>query len=103
MSLVNLRDLLLTVTPNVYHYHAHKKHDSYIVWSEYGTQGLNADSEIQEISWRVQVDFFTKTEFDPNVEKISSLLDREDISFSYLVDYEQDTGYVHHIWDCEVA
>lgn len=103
MTLLELRDLLLTITCEVYHYHAHKQTDSYIVWAEYGTNILNADSEVREKAFKVQVDLFTKTEFDSKVEEIGALLDRDNISYSYDVDYEKDTEYIHHIWDCEVA
>lgn len=103
MTLHELRDKLLTISPNVYHYHAHQQPDSYIVWAEYGDKRLSADSEFEEKAFRVQVDFFTKTEFDSKVAQIDTLLDRDDISYEYLVDHEEDTGYIHHIWDCEVV
>jgi len=103
MTLNELRDLLLTVGPPVSHYHAHKQPDSYIVWAEYGRHKLIADNQTIASAVQVQVDYFTKTELDPNVEKITALLDTDEISFSYLVDYEKDTGYIHHIWDCEVS
>jgi hypothetical protein len=104
MTLFDLRDLLLTVGPPVYHYHAHQQPDSYIVWAEYGGSKLGADSRGQEKAARVQVDLFTRTEFDSNVETITALLDQDDIAASEpLTDYEPDTGYIHHIWDCNVA
>lgn len=103
MKLDDLKNALLTVTPNTYHYEAFQKPDQYIVWAEYGTKNLSADSRFGEKIFRVQVDYFTKTEFDPNVEKIEAVLDTDEISFDYLVDHEEDTGYIHHIWDCNVA
>ncbi len=103
MTLLELRDLLLTVGVPVFHYHASQQTESYIVWNEFGRKGLSADSQIQEKAIKVQVDYFTKTEFDSTVEEIDSLLDSDDISFEYQVDYEEDTGYIHHIWDGEVA
>lgn len=103
MTLLELRDLLLTVGPPVSHYHARKQPDSYIVWAEYGANGQGADSENAEKAFRVQVDYFTRTESDPNVEAITTLLDSDEISFNYLVDYERDTGYIHHFWDGTVS
>lgn len=103
MTLLELKDLLLTVGPPVSHYHAHHQPDSYIVWSEYGGHNRTADNSIGERALRVQVDLFTRTEFDPDVETISALLDRDDISCDYHADYEKETSYIHHIWDCEVA
>jgi hypothetical protein len=103
MTLLEFKDLLLTTGLPVHHYHAHKQTNRYIVWAEYGGHNQTADNAITEKAIRVQVDLFTKTEFDPAVEAINSLLDRDDISFKYLCDYEPDTGYIHHIWDTEVA
>lgn len=103
MTLLELKNLLLTVGPPVSHYHAHHQPDSYIVWAEYGGHNRTADNSIGERALRVQIDLFTRTEFDPDVEKINTLLDRDDISYEYLVDHEEDTGYIHHIWDAEVA
>lgn len=103
MTLDELKDLLLTVGPPVSHYHAHKQPASYIVWAEYGAHDICADNALRERAWRVQVDLFTRAEDDPNRDKIQALLDRDEIAYSYLIDYEQDTGYIHHIWDCTVA
>lgn len=103
MTLDDLKNLLLTVTPNTYHYAAFEKPDQYIVWAEYGANPLSADSRYPEKAFKLQVDYFTKMEFDPNVAKIEAVLDTDEISYDCLVDYEDDTGYIHHIWDCEVA
>ncbi len=99
MTLLELRDLLLTLNLPVYHYHAHQQPDEYIVWAEYGTDDQIADNKNTETAYRVQVDYFTKTEFDPNVDKINDLLDTDESRFRHPVDYEPDTGYIHHIWD----
>jgi hypothetical protein len=103
MTLLEFRDLLLTIGVSVYHYSAHQDQGNYIVWAEYGDKAMTADNRREERALCVQVDLFTKIEFDPTVDEINSALNRDDISFEYLCDYEQDTGYIHHIWDCEVA
>lgn len=103
MTLHELKALLLTVGPPVYHYHAHQQPSSYIVWAEYGSKNLSADSEYEDKVYRVQVDYFTKAEFDPRADTITSLLNKDEVSFNYLVDYEDDTGYIHHIFDLEVV
>ena len=103
MILLELRDLLLTVGIPVYHYSAHKDKGNYIIWTENGANGFNADNRQRERAYRVQVDLFTRIEFDPNVDKINAVLEHDEISFNYLCDYEKDTEYIHHIWDCEVA
>ena len=46
----------------------------------------------------------TKTEDDTTAAAIFTALEaRDDISFDYLVDHEDDTGYIHHIFDCEAC
>ena len=102
MTLHDFRDILLTADPNASHYESSKK-ENYTVWAEYGAKGLMADNRLQEGVWRIQVDRFTKIEYDPMITAINSALDRDDITFEYQVDYEEDTGYIHHIWDCSVA
>lgn len=52
--------------------------------------------------WQIQVDRFTKIENDPVVAAMTAALEAADVACEYLVDYEQDTGYIHHIWDCQV-
>ena len=34
-------------------------------------------------------------------ELLRVLSEREDIAVDYHADYERDTGYIHHIYDCE--
>ena len=48
------------------------------------------------------MDRFTKTEDESLAESIRRALEeRDNIAVDYRVDYEQDTGYIHHIFDCE--
>ncbi len=102
MTLQGFRDILLTADSQASHYES-KKRPNYTVWSEYGDDGLSADSIRQESAWKIQVDRYTKLEYDPVVDAIRAALDRDDISYEYSCDFEQDTGYIHHIFDCEVA
>lgn len=102
MTLQEFRNILLTADPQAVHYKSMKK-DNYTRWQEYGDNALTADSVRKEKAWKIQVDRFTKVEYDLIVNQISSVLDRDDISYDYHVDYESDTGYIHHIWDCEVV
>lgn len=96
MTLQQFRDILLTADPQASHYKSMQT-PNYTVWREYGK------TRIPEQAWKVQVDRYTKVEYDPIVALITTTLNIDDISFSYLVDFESDTGYIHHIWDCTVA
>lgn len=102
MTLAEFRDILLAADPQALHYKS-MQNTNYTRWQEYGAGHLSGDSLYIDRKWRIQVDRFTKIEYDPVVDLITSVLDRDDISFGYLCDFEPDTGYVHHVWDCEVA
>ena len=98
------RSLLKTADPKL------RKHkgggsQNYTVWHPYRRTGLSADGEQVETVWKVQVDRFTKLDTDPMIAAIDTvLLGSDDICMAdYQIDYEQDTGYIHHIWDCEVV
>lgn len=102
MTLKEFRDILLTADPKASHYKSVQA-PNYTVWAEYGANDLIADSLREDRAWRIQVDRFTKIEYDQMVNAIEAALNRDDISAKYLIDFEPDTGYIHHIWDCEVA
>ncbi|WP_186430884.1 hypothetical protein [Clostridium sp. BSD9I1] len=104
MSLLDLRDLLLTVTQDTFHYHAHKKPDKYIVWAEDGEAGSN-NADDNKVNQVIQgtIDYFTKMEFDPNFDLIQEKLNSINISWSLnSVQYEEDTGYIHYEWIWEM-
>lgn len=99
MTLAEFRDILLTADPAATHYKAAASGD-YTRWQEFGESVVYADGARTTIYSNIQVDRFTKTEFDPIVTAIRSALDAAGIPYEYQVDYEDDTGYIHHIFDC---
>ena len=100
-----IKDTLLTVTQDVYHYKALKKKDRYIVWAEDGSGNqLNANNARRQTTVTGRVNLFSKTENDEYIRKIEEAMIREKISFKLdSVQYEEETGYIHHIWDFEVS
>ena len=73
------------------------------MWYELGTTNHFADGENVGIM-RFQVDRFTKEEDEETALALKALLEaQDDIAVDYRVDYERDTGYIHHIYDCEGA
>lgn len=78
---------------------------NYTTWAPYKRTGLHADGQLIEPVWKVQVDRFTKIDNDPVAAAIdAALLGSDDIAVTeYQIDYEKDTGYIHHIWDIEVS
>ena len=105
MTLDDIRALVVSVDPSAAHYDsAHRKTDAYTVWREYQRTGLSADNKRPNKSWRFQIDRFTKTEGDAIANALETVLDAHPaIAYDYQVDYEPETGFIHHIFDCEAA
>jgi len=103
MQLSEFKALLLTADSTA------QKHKStltgnYTVWKAYERIGVNSDNRLSDSGWKVQVDRFTTIDPDPVVALIdASMSGSDEIAVNYLIDYEQDTGYIHHIWDLEVV
>lgn len=104
-ALNQIRQALLTVTDRVYHYHAWEQSDKYIVWAEdneYNSVEANNRKEQQTIEGTI--DYFTKTEDDPLVDEIQGALNDAEISFRLnLVQYEDETEYIHYEWVWQVV
>jgi len=98
MSLDEIKNLLLTVTINVYHQWAETDADEYIVWAEDGESGaVHADNrkEIQILD--VTVDVFTKHEYPDIITRLQNAFNEAKLPFELLsTQYETDTGYTHY-------
>lgn len=105
MNLVDLRDLLLSVTPDTFHYNAHKKPDKYIIWAEDGEAGSgHADNHKTNQVIQGTIDYYTKMEFDPNFNLIQEKLNSVDIAWKLnSIQHEEDTGYIHYEWVWELV
>lgn len=106
ISKINIiKDILTSISENVGHYEAFKVTDQYIVWAEDG-EGSSVEGDNRKINQSIQgtIDLFTKKDMDPMAEEIQNALKENEISF-YLnsVQYEDETGYIHHEWVWEVA
>lgn len=108
MSLQNKLQLLAdTLTPlcdNVYHYRRADEQIPCIIWQEDGEDGrFNADNIKQRQVISGTVDYFTKVEFDPIVDRIQSAFNelQKQTVFAWelnSVQYEEDTNLIHHEW-----
>ena len=103
MTIQEIKNLLVAVDPDVQRY----DHDwagtgeAYTVWQEITPLGVYGDGT-EEGSIHFQVDRFTKTEDETTAAALLTALEgADDIAVDYRVDYEKDTGYIHHIYDCE--
>ena len=104
-KLKKIPEILKTVTNNVGHYEAMDVADKYIVWAE-DSEGSSVEGNNRKINQSIQgtIDYFTKQDFDENVDRIQAALTAACISF-YLnsVQYEDETEYIHYEWVFEVA
>ena len=100
MKLSDIRDALLEIIPDVFHYEAWAKPDKYIVWAEDGEAGsLNADDQKTDQVIQGTIDYFTKTEYDPNFKLIQAKLNSIEISWRLnSIQHEEETGYIHYEW-----
>lgn len=103
MTVKSIRDLVLVADPNARHYVSAEDGSNFTRWMEYERTGLMAD-DLRGNGWKFQIDRFTKTEYDPVAEEIERVLtESEGITFTYMVEYDQSSGYIRHIFDCEGA
>ena len=105
MTVNEIKTMLVGVDPGVqrYDHDGAGEADAYTVWQELTPLGLYGDGE-EEGSWRIQVDRFTRTEDEATAQMLRETLEeQDDIAVEYRVDYEPDTGYIHHIFTCEAV
>ncbi len=101
-----IRDQLLTVSQNVYHYEKPERSElsEYIVWQEDGEgNSLQVDNAKNEQAVQFTVDLFTKTEYSTLIDDIQNTLSDSTISFSLVsVVFETETKYIHYQWQAEI-
>ena len=98
-DLTAFKDLLLEVDPKATKYKGIGG-DSYTVWTPYSIDKEMADNMQEDVVWSIQVDRFTKADNDPIAKAIYNKLTEAGIPFEYELDFEPDTGYIHHIYVC---
>lgn len=101
MTLTDIRDLLVSVDPDIKHYFTDSNADAYSYWEEARRLSLFSDDR-HEQAWRFYVHRYTKAEDDVMASQLFDALDQDPrIAFQYTVDFDVDSGYIHHIYDCE--
>ena len=73
-----------------------------VVWAEDGQDNIfSADNTLQEFTIHGNIDYFTKKEYNETVDEINGfLLNYKDCTASYTsVDYEDESGLIHHNWE----
>lgn len=101
MTLGDIRTLIVSVDPAVRHYFSTETDSDYTYWEETQRLSFMADGAHEE-GWRFYVHRFTRNEFDPIALRMFSTLDADPrTTVIHRVDMERDTGYIHHIFECE--
>lgn len=100
-----LADALITVSQNVWHYHAPPNTvPPYIVWMEDGDNDLMAGNSHAELCVTGSIHLFTKTENDPLYTSIPQALETAGAAW-YLnsVQFEEETSLLHYEWYWELT
>lgn len=101
MTLSEIRTMLVEVDPAIRHYFSMGTGEDYTYWEEIQRLDLTADGGHEE-GWHFYVHRFTKDEADPIAQALFEALDGDcRTTVIHRVDYEPDTGYLHHIFECE--
>lgn len=101
MTLTDIRDLLVSVDPDIKHYFTDSNADAFSYWEETRRLSMFSDDR-HEDAWRFYVHRYTKAENDVVASQLFDTLDQDPrIAFQYAVDFDADSGYIHHIYDCE--
>ena len=102
MTLEKIGRLLVTVDPDVRRYFSQSENRAaYTYWEE--TQRLSLISnDVHAEAWRFYVHRYTKIENDEVAARLFRTLDQHPaITVRYTVSVEPDTGYIHHVYECE--
>lgn len=84
---------------NVYHYWRPRMQPPYTVWQEGGGNSFLADNHTAEQALTGTLDYFTKIEYDPVLDKIQKILNELPLAWSLnSVQREEDTGLIHYEW-----
>lgn len=105
-KLIPVRDMLLGVMPEVYHYFRIVKKNRYIIWAEDAEENSkhsDNQKDLQQITGTI--DLFTKKEFDGAVDQIQDGLNGlENVGWRLnSVQYEEETNFIHYEWTFWVA
>lgn len=103
MTLEEIKDLVVSLDANAGHYEsAYRGSDAYTVWRETRPLPIRGDNRHAAEAWRFYIDRYTKAEDDAIAAGIRAALEENPrVACHYEVDYEHDTGYIHHIFECE--
>ena len=104
-ELDRLRQALISISDNVYHYTGFGATPPYIVWAE-DNEPSSVQGDNKKVNQTIEgtIDLYTKTEDDPLIEDIQGVLCDYEISFRLnSVYYEDETELIHFEWVFQVG
>lgn len=104
MTRSEISALLLHADPDIRHYFSMSNAEAYSYWEETRRLPFIGDDRHGDAdqAWKFYVHRFTKTEGDSIAQAIFDTLDADPrTAVRWLTEYEKDSGYIHHIFECE--
>lgn len=104
MTLSEIKALLVSADPNIKHYFSNESSEAYSFWEETRRLGFTAEDNhpVSDQAWRFYVHRYTKIEGDPVAAVIFETLDHDPrTTVRWIVDFDNESGYIHHIYECE--
>lgn len=100
-----VKEMLVALTPDTYHYFRAVKKTRYIIWAEdTEDNSFHADNKKQRQGIHGTIDLFTNQEYDPLADRIQDGLNGLERCAWALnsVQYEDETNLIHYEWDFEL-
>lgn len=105
MRLQSLTQLHDAMPVTMHHYGAHRAAAPYGVWAEDQDVSPGADNRRSTVILSGSTDYYTKQDFDPNVDAIQDVFDAAGWISAQInsVQYEDETGLLHYEWAWEAV
>ena len=89
---------------NIYHYFRPMMSAPFILWAETGeNNNFSADNHKDEQIVGIDIDYYTKAEFDGVTDDIQEILQEIECAWTLSsVAYEDDTELIHYSWSIEI-
>lgn len=104
MTLSEIQALLVSADPDIKHYFSMNDSDSYSYWEKIRRLHFTADDRHNDAdqAWRFYVHRYTKTEGDAIASTLFETLDSDPrTTVRWQTDFDRESGYIHHIFECE--
>jgi hypothetical protein len=99
-------EVLSNTTDRAWHYvKPERERFPYAIWTEYSEEGsLPANNRKKYQPVAILLDYFTQTEFDPEIDRIQDALNSAGrIQFELTdIQYEEETAVIHYSWTVNV-